>query len=252
MVDIAKWNWVNIANVAKVNGIATSSIAKINWLTVPSASNWLLNSLEHLWELDSNANDAHWSLNGTANSITWDTTNQKLGSACADLDRTNPSSIDITWLDISWWDATFAFWARNDNTTDNHYIFDCVSPSRIVLVLYHSSTSNGIWFFDWAFKSFWVAPSGNLDHYVFAFDSTAGDCELWVNGVSQWTATYTAPSGFWWLTWASYIGSQNWGSVRWFTWLIDQWGIRSRVFAQSDVDSLYNSGSWLLYSSFTS
>lgn len=218
----------------------------------------LLVDLITYYKLDSNADDAHGSNDGSVSNVTWDTSNQKLGTAAADMNWTSSyinanNSITEMWVTNEF---SISTWVKPDSNSGLMTIFWNRFATTREFLLYHTNASTGL-------RALIVnSNSETIDSWYGSVLSTWTwyhivltwkkwwNFTLYVNGVQDLQVSggaydvRTSSDNF-------LIGREV-NNDREFDWLIDWFGVWERELSSANVSSLYNSGSWLSYDSFTS
>lgn len=214
MVDIAKYNWVAIANIAKINGIATSSIAKVNWLTIPSWSTPPTDNLQQHLTLDGASwlNDSSGNGNNAVGYNLTYTTPSGASQQVAVFNGTN-AYVDLAWgfRDTVWdftWDFSIAFAVyKTSATTDQHIL--------------SVATGSGGWY-DYFKGVSWSLNDGTNNLWpvsftisqntwysvVITYTASSDTIEVFLNDVSQGTASNTS------FSWATTYDLAIWARAR--------------------------------------
>jgi len=221
-------------------------------------SNWLLTSLVSYWKCDTNGSfpDAHWSNTGTINGATY-TASWKINWAY-DYDWVNDyiSTADIDlWL--SWAAFSINIWFKHDESSIS---------SRVLIQKWTSWSNNAIpyslsirnsswlkisliiWTWSSNFQAFWTTTLTQWQWYMATLVRSGTSYKVFldwdtvtpdISTTSSLSPYNTADTLNIWRWWAYY------------KWTIDEVGVWDTALTDEQVESLYNSSSWLSYDSFT-
>lgn len=244
-----------------------------NWtkFNQTAASNGLLNNLDAHYAFENNANDSTWSFNGTATNMVYVSSGQFLGSYSADFVATWTYDASLWW---QWW------WYINTGYTfgsSTYSILMTVKPDTTNNV--QTYLSNDSWWFDNSLQAWvcvewtWVSTTNrfvvvhqnwanstryvvedsadistsNWTQYLYTYDWTTQ--RLYRN----WTLVDSTVKS--WLTLnarAFYLGRRHWTAIRYWNGLWDETVFRDGIVLDgTDASTLWNSWSWLPYSSYT-
>lgn len=228
------------------------------------ASNWLSNNLLSYYKLDSDATDAHWSNTGSTTNVTWNTSDFVLGTASASFNGTNSrfAPPDL-WTDAS--DFSISLWFKiptNDNVRHQLVAIHDTNSFANKLEIYvgndsESDTIRCVMRNGAAWGTTFGGSTNYKDntwhHCVVTRDTSAWFIEVFIDGSSVASQTDTAENNatLWpqYDLWCFLVSGTYYNPMN---WLIDEVGFWHTILDSTKISDLYNSWSWLAYSSFTS
>lgn len=213
----------------------------------------LTENLVAYWKLDESSGDASdstWSwytlTNSSATYTTWKINNWASFSGSTQFLYNNSLDCNIaTRRSMSFWIKTtkknqFVLWDRNI----------IPNPDEVRLIYINSSWYIDYWRYQWSDQNITYSTyicDWNRHHIVITEDWTSW-WELYVDWTSIWTnatvMTWTNLSNVFnlWKTWNTTT------TVVWyFTWMLDEVGIRDSVLTSDEITELYNSWDWNSY-----
>lgn len=222
----------------------------------------LTDGLKALYHWNGNALDSSGNgNNGTIVGATFDSVNQKLGSACVDVDGaddriecgSDASIDDLTVKSISTWinPANFGelgagrIITKAATNSNGFSLLVQEGAGTLERILFMQDFSGGL--AQWATPNFSISVSAGFIHIALIYDSssTANDPIIYIQGVSQTITETVAPSGTVNSDAANdlWIGARNNGGTdREFNGLIDEMGLWDRALTAGEVAKLYNGG----------
>lgn len=213
------------------------------------ANNWLLNWLKSIYELNSDATDAHWWFDWTPTSLTY--VSWKINNAWDFNWSSSKVSIPNMWFNSAW--VSMCAWVNPDVTTytDDWKIIDFGNWTNYLLLFQNSSWLACNW-------NFWWTPSESAKYSI----STWTWYHIWVT-FKAWTmkfyvngSLYDTVTWIWTTDWTSTFGmiGQEWNDAnpRYFNGQIEQWLLYWRELSAYDMSNLWNSWNWLDFSEFDS
>lgn len=206
-----------------------------------------------LWQFENNANDYSGNYNGTASNLTYSSASKKLGTYSAVFNGTS-STVSIPSVKNSY-PLAISLWATNDNGWSNtsvqgqYELFNMsIAGNRLSLGWTYSTSWNPQKGFTVMYgnSNHWLGASSTTDgnstsffHIVYCIPSYNGTPVVYVNGTSINMINQGGGHG----------GSAGWNigsnstSGEYWPGKIDQLRFFNKVLSQSEVNSLYNSGS---------
>jgi len=230
--------------------------------TVPTGwvGNWLLNNLVSYYKADTSGSfpDAHWSNDLTSNGVTY-TATWKINGAY-DYDWVNDTMSQATTSTL-WLANSFSFftWVKSDSWGTYNYVTIARNYAININNLFTMYFENGKISVDLysnaqvLFKRYTKTTSeatGTYLHIWFTWNWT--DLKLYVNNVEATVTKITDISGTMADTTRKLYLWSNVNVNSYFNWIIDETWYWGRSLTTDNISDLYNSWSWLGYSSFTS
>ena len=227
------------------------------------ASNWLLNNLVSCYQVNNNATDETGTSNGTATNVTYSSSIKIEGSHSGTFSNWSNSKISTNQA-LSWYSAlSLAVWVyptAQVSTSLYEIMNDRAWGGASTAITMFKDSSSGFFGNVYVFQvrttnnsTTWLTltlaevPLNTWTHLVLTYDWS--NVKLYRNGsfdsqYSQSGSLSTVANLHIWsnaaLTWRS------------FTWNIDQACIYDVAIDSTKISDLYNSWSWLAFSSFTS
>jgi hypothetical protein len=183
--------------------------------------------------VDSSGSSNHGVRTGVANT-------SSVGILNRSADLTNGGAINITGMTSTSQNYTFSFWINPNMGTSGGYLFDA-SLNRIIPG-YQFSGANQLSFHDAASATWRDFPTSLNDgiwyHVVYVCNATAGTVEVYKNGLSLGTQSYTGVN----IGGTVALGSRFDFTTSRFNGLIDEVAIWERVLHANEVLQLYRRG----------
>lgn len=220
----------------------------------------LLTNLQAYWKFDESSGDA---VDSSSNGNTFVATSIR-GYVAAkinngvDLEKASSDSMtaadsaslsltgDATW---SWWENLESLFSGGD--TDMFILTKSIGGVGLLSyqLRWNNQGSNNMTLFissnlvtqGSAMVTF-LPTTGIFQHIVLTFKASTGTMELWVNGISQGSATGTLPTSI-----ADSTSALRLGNAGEIDGIFDEMGIWSRVLTSIEIGQLYNAGLGLSY-----
>ena len=211
----------------------------------------IINGLVSQWRMNSDWNDSYGSNDGTAYGATFDTNNQKVGSACGEFDGSD-DYVDMGSIGLleGVSDFTISAWVYIPSATSGHHRI--ISQERIYYVGRYGGQysfyldDNGI---GWSHNStsMGTVTTGEWVHLTYVKDGTDAYVYENTNQVGSMSAPSTLGSNDdRWTAIGTFDGNDSSGvqsGGQMWNGLIDDLRIYNRALTSTEISNIYNSGS---------